>query len=307
MLTAARSRILSAVALLWAVGCTDDGDALRLIGSVERTLVELTAAASEVIVAVPVARGQRVGAGDTVVRLDATLAEAEVARAEAAAAGARTRQAVTRRDLERAQDLRRRRIVSEDQLEHAQLAWDEASAALREAEARLVMARKRLADCTVEAPVSGVVDQLPFDLGERVPAGAVVAVLLQDGAPWVRVWVPERAVAHLAPGTAAAVHVDGFAAPFPGRLLDVSREPEFTPHYALTERERGHLVYEARVEIEQAPAELRPGTPATVVIELPPRGESGLRDGRWKDAASSARAEMRRESNTQTARSRARP
>ena len=49
-----------------------------------------------------------------------------------------------------------------------------------------------------------------------------------------------------------------------GRVLDVAREPEFTPHYALTERDRVHLVYETRVRIEDAPASLRPGVPAQV-------------------------------------------
>jgi hypothetical protein len=49
-------------------------------------------------------------------------------------------------------------------------------------------------------------------------------------------------------------------------VLDVAREPEFTPHYALTERDRVHLVYETRVRIENAPAELRPGVPAEVEL-----------------------------------------
>jgi HlyD family secretion protein len=49
-------------------------------------------------------------------------------------------------------------------------------------------------------------------------------------------------------------------------VLDVAREPEFTPHYALTERERVHLVYEARVAIEDSPTTLRPGIPAEVAF-----------------------------------------
>jgi HlyD family secretion protein len=258
---------LVAVVLLLA-GCRDEGDTLQLVGTVERTLVELSAATSEVIVAMPVERGQRVRPGEVVVQLDATIAAADLAQAEAAVDGARTREAVSKRDLARATDLGRRKVLAPDELEHAQLEWEEAAAALRESEARLTMARKRLADCVIASPVNGVVDQLPYDLGERVPAGAVVAVILQDETPWVRVWVPERAIARLAAGAAAEVAIDGFAAPFAGRVVDISREPEFTPHYALTERERVHLVYEARVLIADAPAELRPGAPATVAIRL---------------------------------------
>jgi HlyD family secretion protein len=267
-----RQRLRSALALALTLaalpGCRDDGDRLQLVGSVERTLVELSAAQSEVIVAMPVQRGQHVAQGEFVVRLDPVYAEAEVAQAEAAVAGARTRQMVSDRDLARATDLRRRRVVAEDEFEHAQLTAEEASAALRESEARLLAARKRLADCTLESPVAGVIDQLPYDLGERVPAGAVVAVILQDEAPWVRVWIPESALARLATGDPAEVRIDGYAQPFAGRLEDIAREPEFTPHYALTERERVHLVYEARVRLSDAPATLRPGAPATVVIPL---------------------------------------
>jgi HlyD family secretion protein len=248
-------------------GCNPDDATLELVGSVERTLVELSAPVSEVIVALPFERGQHVDAGSVVASLDATLAQAEVARAEAevAAMNARTQVAVS--DRTRIIGLHRKKIASEDQLEHAQLAADEAAARLREASARLAAANKHLQDCTVLAPIGGVVDQLPFDVGERVPAGAVVAVLLQDGDPWVRVWVPERAIARLAPGDAATVRIGGLNDELSGRILDIGREPEFTPHYALTERERVYLVYETRVAIDGSSV-LRPGTPATIIIPL---------------------------------------
>lgn len=263
--------------LVLLAACTDAGDDLQLVGSVERTLIEVSAAVSEVIIEMPVERGVHVEAGQLVARLDPTLGQADVARAEAGVAGMRTRVAVTRHDLERATSLHRRKVASEEQLEHAQLAWEEASARLREAEARLAAAHKRLNDLTLRAPVAGVVDQLPFDLGERVPAGAVIAVLLADGPPWVRVWIPERALARVGSGTTAEVRIDAVPHPLRGRVLDIAREPEFTPHYALTERERVHLVYEARVVIMDAPLTLRPGSPATVIIGLGGAASPGAR------------------------------
>ena len=48
----------------------------------------------------------------------------------------------------------------------------------------------------------------------------------------------------------------------------MARESEFTPHYALTERESAHLVYETRIAIDDAPDELRPGLPARIVLPL---------------------------------------
>jgi HlyD family secretion protein len=262
---------LPACLLAGLLGCRgEDPDAVFLVGTVERTLVEVVAPGSETIEAIEVARGERVAAGRTLVRLNSLLAEADLATAEAELARAQAAHTVADHDHERARQLHRDRVASEQQLERARLSLDEAAAAWRAAAARTAAARKRLADLTLRAPVSGVVDQLPFDPGERVPAGAVVAVLLADGAPWVRVWIPERAVARVGPGDGARVHVDGIG-PLAGRVLDVSREAAYTPHYALTERERVHLVYEARVEIEDAPPELRPGVPAEVRIALPAR------------------------------------
>jgi HlyD family secretion protein len=255
----------STVALIaLGLACGEAPDNLRLVGSVERTAVELVAPIAEVVAALPVGRGGAVAPGDVVVRLDSTLARAELAAAEAALAGARTADRVAEHELERLRGLRRRRVASEQDLDRAELQRDEATARLREAAAHLDAARKRVDDLVLRAPSEGVVDQLPYEVGERVPAGAVVAVILEQSDPWVRVWVPETAAARVRPGTRAEIAVDGLEAPLAGRVLDVSREPAFTPHYALTERDRVHLVYETRVEIEGAPAGLRPGVGATV-------------------------------------------
>jgi RND family efflux transporter MFP subunit len=215
---------------------------------------------------VKVARGDRVPRGQVLVRLDPTLAEAEVAHTEATLAAARTALLIATHDLERATGLRRARIASLQDLERAQLTHDEATARRREAEARLDSARKRRADLEIASPVAGTVDQIPFDAGERVPAGGVVVVVLDDALPWARIWIPERAAGHVHPGTRARVHIDGLAQPVHGRILDVAREAEFTPHFALTERDRVHLVYEARVRLEDAPPTLRPGIPAEVTL-----------------------------------------
>jgi HlyD family secretion protein len=264
-------RWIACWSLSWVVGtaCAPPSEDLLLVGTVERTLVELTAPASEPIVSLPVERGQRVARGDLLVRLDKTYALAEIARAEANLAASRTALFVAEQELQRSRELRRQTVTSQQQLERTELSADEAKARLREAEALVDAARKRLQDLDLVSPVDGVVDQLPFDEGERVPAGSVLVVVLADGRPWVRVWVPESSYVRVLPGTAAEIRIDGIGGALHGKVLDVAREPEFTPHYALTERDRVHLVYETRVELEDAPAYLRPGMPAEVQILAP--------------------------------------
>jgi HlyD family secretion protein len=172
-------------------------------------------------------------------------------------------------ELERTQTLHRGRVASQQALDRAGLARDEAQARLHEAETRLVAARKRQRDLELRTPVDGVVDQIPFDVGERVPAGAVLAVVLSDEPPWVRVWVPETSFVRVLPGTDALIRIDGIDGEIHGSVVDVAREPEFTPHYALTERDRVHLVYETRVRMSDAPPTLRAGVPAQVRILAP--------------------------------------
>jgi len=247
-------------------GCGEgDGD-LEMVGTVEYTLLELVAPAQEVIVAVNARRGDAVAAGQVVVQLDPTLADAEIAPAQAELAGAQTAVITAEHELVRQIRLHARDVASETALERAQLERSEAYARLRASEAAVAVARKHRSDLDVRTLATGVLDQIPYDPGERVPLGSVIAVLVEDGDPWVRVWIPEPYLSRVSLGTAAQVRVDGLAEPMQGNVIDIAREPEFTPHYALTERDRVHLVYEARIEITDAPDRLRPGTPADVRI-----------------------------------------
>jgi len=254
------------VAAFLAVGCGDEK--LYLAGSVERTALELAAPISEVIVELPVAVGSKVQNGDVVVRLDTEVAEAELRAYEAAHAAALAGQVEADGEYSRAERLRRADVSTQQALDNAQRKRDEAFALVAEKMARIAQAKKRLRDLTITTFAGGVVDQLPYEVGERVPAGGVVAVVLADEKPWVRVWLPARAVARANPDTPVEVKVEGYDKELTGRLEDVSRESEFTPHYALTEREGAHLVYESRIVLEDAPADLRPGLTAQVRLVL---------------------------------------
>jgi multidrug efflux pump subunit AcrA (membrane-fusion protein) len=84
-----RWRSLTVLVSLLAA-CDRNGGDLVLVGTVERTLIEMVAPVSETLVRLPVGRGQHVHAGDVLAQLDPSVAEAEVAAAEARLAGART-------------------------------------------------------------------------------------------------------------------------------------------------------------------------------------------------------------------------
>jgi HlyD family secretion protein len=267
--------LLAWVAASIVAGCSGDSKVFELVGTVERTTLELAAPISEVVVEIPAGLGTRVAAGDIVVRLDTEVAEAELVAAQAALAAAEASVLEAMEGFRRAERLAKSRVGSTQELDRARSRRDEVLAVVAERKARIAQANRRLEDLTMRPLAGGVVDQLPFEIGERVPAGGVVAVIQTDEKPWVRVWLPSRAVGLLGGEAEARIEIEGFDEVLTGQLLDVAREPEFTPHYALTERESAHLVFQARIVLDNAPAELRPGLPARVDLSLTrPRAET---------------------------------
>ncbi len=274
-------------ALLGAFACADGDGAPRFVGTLERDRIELIAEAPEPIVERAVSEGELVAAGDLVLRLDdqrlaALVAQAQHRRAAAAARipGADSALANAERELARLVKLRESGVASPEALDRARTQRDEARAqrdaaraALAEAEATLVEARVHAVRLVVRAPRDARVDALPYELGERPAAGAVVAVLLADGAPYARVYVPEAVRAQVVPGARAAVHIDGVEGEFSGRVRTVSQEAAFTPYYALTERDRGRLSYLAKIVLDaDAARELPSGLP--LEAELAPTNAS---------------------------------
>ncbi len=250
--------------VLLALACLPSTDSDALLGTVERTTIEISSPVSEVLVEVNATRGTRVEPGQLLALLDEELAvavrDAALARLEESRAARRE----AAPELKRVEGLRRAGAASLQELDRAKRAYQQAVAREQEARAVLAQEEKRLAEHRLTSPVAGTVDQLPYDPGERVPPGGVVVVILADDAPWIRVWLPARIVAHTSVGAGAELKIHGLDSTLRGRVVEIAHEPEFTPHFALTEREREHLVYETRVEILEPPAGLRPGLPAEV-------------------------------------------
>jgi HlyD family secretion protein len=110
------------------------------------------------------------------------------------------------------------------------------------------------------------VDSLPLKPGNQPQVGKVVAVLL-SGRPYARVYIPEPVRVRTRPGDPARIHVDGIDPPFEGRVRAVEADAVFTPFYALTERDRKHLSYVAKVDFPDGTRDLPAGLP--VRVDLP--------------------------------------
>lgn len=144
---------------------------------------------------------------------------------------------------------------------------EQAAAALAAAEAQVAELALSVERHTVRAPRDGVVDALPYELGERPPRGAPVVVLLAAGAPYARVFIPEPRRAAVGAGTPATVRIDGSDRDWNAEVRFVSSEAAFTPYYALNARDRGRLAFLAEVVLTEDDAQALPtGVPVEVTL-----------------------------------------
>ncbi len=102
---------------------------------------------------------------------------------------------------------------------------------------------------TVRAPVAGVIETLPFELGERPRLGDPVVALLADGRVYARVHIPQPLRTRLQSGDPAMLRIDGYAQEITGTLRWISSEAAFTPYYALTQHDRSRLSYLAEIDL----------------------------------------------------------
>ena len=217
-----------------------------------------------------------------------------VAAARASVSGAEDELSFRQSDYARVQQVHARNLASPELLDQAKAALDAARASLAfhraqlqellsgttieelaQAEAAVKQASARRDQLAVDvlrhevrAPVDGIVDTRLFELGERPAAGQVLLVMLPGKQAHARVYVPERLRARVAPGLEASIRVDGLDEPIQGRVRWVSSEAAFTPYYALTERDRGHLTYLAKVDITEDRDRLPDGMPVEVKLRI---------------------------------------
>ncbi|WP_408642790.1 MULTISPECIES: HlyD family secretion protein [Vibrio] len=214
---------------------------------------------------------------------DIAAAQARVARAEAQLTEAQ-------KNYQRKAELVRKKLISQSEKDTALAARDsaraeldssqeefskltagsrpedieQAKAELMAAKADVALQQQKLAELTITATRDGLLDNLPFNLGERVPVNGIVAVIQASRVPYARVYVPATYRVNFIPGKAVQVHVDGVEKPLEGTVRWVATEPSFTPYFALTEEERSRLMYLAEVDLQDSAEFLPSGIPAQV-------------------------------------------
>jgi HlyD family secretion protein len=304
---------LMIVTLAAITACGDSENPNVAVGELASDRIELTAETNEPIVAIHVAEGDRVSAGQILVEQDSRRADARLAEAEAALAQLQSRLDELVRgpraelikaaranvegaaqdlefregELERVREVHARGLASPDLLDRTQAALDtslanldlrraqleellagttveelaQAEQAVKQAAARRDAASIDVERVQISAPVDGIADTRLFEMGERPNPGQPIMVVLGGDQPHARVYVPERLRVHVRAGSDVELRIDGFDNPVGGKVRWVASEAAFTPYFALTERDRGRLTYEAKVDVDFSGERLPDGVP----------------------------------------------
>lgn len=141
---------------------------------------------------------------------------------------------------------------------------EQGQAALEGSMAQAAAQQVSLDQLDVVAPRAGVVDSLPYEVGDQPAVGAPLAIMLVGDAPYARIHVLQPQRANVKVGDRLRVHVDGRDRAYIGTVRMIRNEPSFTPYYALAGDDAARLSYLAEVELDADAGDLPAGLPVQV-------------------------------------------
>jgi multidrug efflux system membrane fusion protein len=187
----------------------------------------IAAQVSGAVVELAVKPGDRVKAGQLLLRLDARAADQGAAASDAQVRAARAAQEVAAKEFARQQQLAADKFISAAALDRAQA---EFKAAQAQAEAQLAQAgaaRTQTGFYVVRAPYAGVVSEVPVTLGEMALPGRALVTLYDPEALRVSASVPQSALAAF--GDAKAVRAEIPALPSAAQRMQTPLRVQVLP------------------------------------------------------------------------------
>ena len=181
----------------------------KVAGPVNRVLVDI---------------GDRVKAGEVVIKLDGTNFALGVKQAQAALAAAQAviRQAEAQfdqaeKEYRRATELLEEKVIPQSRFDASEAAFKSAKEAVSSARARhdqakaaLETAMEHLKDAEIRSPIAGIVVERNVEIGQAVALGDQLLRIVNQTSLNLDVDLPETDIGRLAIGTAAVITTDAF-------------------------------------------------------------------------------------------------
>jgi HlyD family secretion protein len=230
-------------------------------------VVEVKSKASGEITALYVDTGDEVERGAPLADIDPRDVRNALAQAEADLEVARARLQIAESQHARSQDLRQANVVTQQEFEQSLLDAANARAQLIKAETNVELARERMGDVSIRAPIMGTVIQKSVEAGQiiasasgNVSGGTTLLLMADLQEMQVRTLVDETDIGKVQPGQTARVRVEAYPTrTFLGTVLKI--EPRAVVEQNVT-------MFPVLVRLDNREGLLKPNMNAEVQIEV---------------------------------------
>ena len=161
------------------------------------------------VVQLDVKVGDRVAAGQLLMRLDARAADQNAASSGAQVQAARAALEVASKDFERQKQLFQKNYISQAALERAESEFKSTQAQVNAQTAQLGAARTQSGFYVVRAPFAGVVAELPVSLGDMAMPGRPLLTLYDPSALRITAAVPQSVASRMVAGQLPRAELPG--------------------------------------------------------------------------------------------------
>jgi membrane fusion protein, multidrug efflux system len=174
------------------------------------------------LLALSVAEGGRVAAGQVIGRIDASEANSLLAERLATVASLRAPFLQAERQHQANIGLAEQKFISETALETSRAAMEAARAQLQAAEAQLTSGRLALRETALVAPIGGLVSKRQALPGEKLSVEQAVVTLVDLSRLELAGVVAAHEIGRLAEGLPVEVRIEGVAEPVAGRIARIA-------------------------------------------------------------------------------------
>ena len=233
-------------------------------------IVEIKSKASGEILEMPAEMGDYLEAGDLIAQIDTRILDQELKQVEADYESAEIRRQIAQRQFVRAESLHAEDLISENDFENSKQNFTSAESQFIRAEASLELARERLEDTTVTAPISGTVIAKTVEQGQiiasstnNVSGGTVLIQMADLSELEIRTLVDEIDIGDVKAGLRIESTVEAFAnMGFEGEVMKI--EPQAVVQQSVT-------TFPVLSRIDNSHSLLLPGMNADVSIIIQER------------------------------------
>jgi multidrug efflux system membrane fusion protein len=186
---------LATVELRSAAGQSNETSLDGVVEAVRQTRLSTQVAGA--IVALQVKAGDRVKAGQELLRIDASAAQQGVAASASQVEAAQAQLKVAASELARQKQLHQKQYISQAALERSQAQWEAAQAQVNALQAQTRVAQAQSGFFLLKAPYAGVVSEVAVTLGDMALPGRPLLTLHDPSALRVTAAVPQALLGSL--------------------------------------------------------------------------------------------------------------